>query len=75
MCEMVKSLTLSMVEEFITVNCNDFLDILDHQEDDLGGGTPLVGSQPLQRTELYERLHTSMIGYVQRVWECLNGQS
>jgi len=74
-CEKVKLLTLSTVEEFITQDFDDYCDGLDVLQTDLLGGTSSVGSQPVQRTDSYEKIRHSMIRYLQDVRVCLEGQS
>jgi hypothetical protein len=65
-------LTPTMVGEFIATGVSDqvfaMLDVLD----DLLGETPSMVSQSLERTK---RMRNEMIAYVDRVRQCLKGQS
>ena len=75
MRDQIAALTPDTIGTFIeTSACEDALLSLDHLPDILLGKTTSIGSQPPERTNSHQRMHSAMLAYVGRVRECLNGQ-
>ena len=71
----LNALTPDKVEKFIANGeYDDHSHILEIINDRLLGKTSM-GSQPLERTDSYQKVRNDMITYVRRVQECLEGQS
>ena len=71
----VLAITPNEIEHFIANECKHTLAAWDELGRDLLGGTPSVGSQPLERTDSQEKARDGVIAYVGWVREGLEGQS
>ena len=73
-CEEIGGLTPNTIEEFIaTGESNVIFRILDGLDLHLLENTTPTGSQPVERTHLYQDIRNDMIAYVERVRGCLKG--
>ena len=74
--DQVDALTPDTVEKFISGGkCTAILVALDVLLEKFLPGTPSISSQPIQRSDSYQKIRNLMIAFVQRVRESLNGQS
>lgn len=74
--EQLVALTPDKVEEFFSSGLgSEVFNALDFLDGQLLEGTPSVGSQPMKRTDSYQKARNDMIAFVRRVRESLSGQS
>ena len=71
----VLAMTPNEIEHFIANECKHTLAAWDGLGRNYLGGTPSVGSQPLERTDSQEKARDGVIAYVGWVREGLEGQS
>ena len=73
--DQVLAMTPNDLEYFIANECEDIFASWEDVGRDYLGGTPSVGSQPLERTDSQEKARNGVIAYAGRVLEGLKGQS